>query len=166
MNDRVKDNLPAGAQQDTTANEGEVLEWVSHPFKRSLSKSVGVSAVILMFAILVWIGTDSVFFTSLSLVVLVMALSKFFLPTGYKLTEQKIHVKSLTHTMVKEWKVYRSYYPDKNGILLSTFAGPSRLENFRGLYLLFEGNRDQVVAYVKARLTPAESGLTERGTPV
>ncbi|MFZ1684593.1 MAG: hypothetical protein WAU88_10745 [Candidatus Zixiibacteriota bacterium] len=161
MNDSVKDNLPTNTVQESLENEGEVLEWVSHPLKRSLAKSAGVSAVILLFAILVWTGTDSIFFTSLSIVVLVMALTKFFLPTGYKLTEQKIYVKSFTHTLVKEWKIYRSYYPDKNGILLSTFAGPSRLENFRGLYLLFEGNRDQVIAYVKARLASPETPVAE-----
>jgi hypothetical protein len=55
-------------------------------------------------------------------------------------------------TLNKDWSQFRSCYPDKNGILLSPFAHPSRLENFRGLYLMFEGNRDAVTACVKGRL--------------
>jgi hypothetical protein len=132
---------------------GECLEWTCHPVKRNPWKSVAVSALILFFAILVWIGTESRLFTSLSIVILLLSLSKFYLPTGYKLTEKRIYVKSLTQTLVKEWKIYRSFYPDKNGVLLSTFAEPSRLENFRGLYLLFENNRDQVVEFVRNRMT-------------
>jgi hypothetical protein len=134
---------------------GEKLEWVCHPFKRSPWKSVGVSAIVLFFGILVWLGTESRMFTSLSMVILFLSLSKFYLPTRYKLTEKKIYVMTTTHTLVKEWTMFRSIYPDKNGVLLSTFAGPSRLENFRGLYLLFENNGDEVVAYVRKRMPAA-----------
>ncbi len=135
--------------------QGEVLTWTCHPVKRNPWKSAAVSGLILFFAILVWIGTESRFFTSLSLVILFLSLSKFYLPTGYKLTEKRIYVKTLTQTLKKEWKMYRSCYPDKNGILLSTFAGPSRLENFRGLYLLFEKNGDEVTAFVRKQISSA-----------
>lgn len=152
---------PAAPDDET----GEVLAWTCHPVTRSPWKSVAVSCLIFFFAILVWIGTESVFFTSLSLVILFLSLSKFYLPTGYKLTEKRIYVKTLTQTLVKEWKLYRSCYPDKNGILLSTFAQPSRLENFRGLYLLFEKNGAEVTEFVRARISTAvaSSGAPKAG---
>lgn len=151
--------VPAPAEDDV----GEVLAWTCHPVKRSPWKSAAVSCLILFFAILVWIGTESRFFTSLSIVILFLSLSKFYLPTGYKLTEKKIYVKTLTQTLAKEWKLYRSWYPDKNGILLSTFAQPSRLENFRGLYLLFEKNGAEVTAFVGKCIgnAVAESGASK-----
>jgi hypothetical protein len=153
MADSAQNKSAQPATGASSKDEGATLAWTCHPLKRSRGKTLGVCGVILLFAVLVWAGTESVFFTSLSMAILVMALSKFFLPTRYKLTEQKVVVKTLTHTMEKEWSIYRSYYPDKNGILLSTFAGPSRLENFRGLYLLFEGNAGEVTAFVKSRMT-------------
>jgi hypothetical protein len=155
-----KKSEPSSPESET----GEQLEWTCHPVKRKPWTSVAVYALILLFAVLVWIGTESRMFTSLSIVILFLSLSKFYLPTGYKLTEKKIYVKSLTQTLVKEWTMYRTFYPDKNGVLLSTFAGPSRLENFRGLYLLFENNRDQVVEFVRKRIVAqAEQANPSKG---
>jgi hypothetical protein len=39
-------------------------------------------------------------------------------------------------------------------VLLSPFAEPSRLENFRGLYVMFEGNRDAVTKFVQEHIRP------------
>ena len=61
-------------------------------------------------------------------------------------------VKTTTQTLHKDWKVYRSYYVDKNGVLLSPFTEPTRLENFRGLYIMFNNNRDEVASFIKARI--------------
>lgn len=45
--------------------------------------------------------------------------------------------------------MFRSFYPDKRGVLLSPFTRPSRLENFRGVYVRYDGNKDEVDAFVK-----------------
>jgi hypothetical protein len=52
----------------------------------------------------------------------------------------------------KKWSQYRSCYPDKNGVLLSPFVRPSRLENFRGTYIRFWNNREEVVSFVKTMI--------------
>ena len=44
------------------------------------------------------------------------------------------------------------YYVDKSGVLLSPFIRPSRLENFRGLYVRFAGNKDEVMRIVSERI--------------
>jgi hypothetical protein len=58
------------------------------------------------------------------------------------------------------WDQFRSYYPDRNGVLLSPFVRPSRLENFRGFYLRFDGQSEDVLRVVKERIplnAPEES---------
>jgi hypothetical protein len=66
----------------------------------------------------------------------------------------------MTQTLHKDWSIYRSCYPDKNGILLSPFVRPSRLENFRGIYLMFADNGEEVTRFVKAHIgTDRRSGL-------
>jgi hypothetical protein len=89
----------------------------------------------------------------LAMLIMWGSLAKFYFPTSYQLCESHIIVKTLLQTLKKDWSLYRSCYPDKNGILLSPFAQPSRLENFRGLYLMFEGNNKAVTDCVTARLT-------------
>jgi hypothetical protein len=52
----------------------------------------------------------------------------------------------------RAWAEVRSCVRDENGVLLSPFPRKSPLESFRGLYLIFDGNADAVMAIVKARM--------------
>ncbi len=136
-------------------DEGETLEWTVHPVRRKW----WVSAVVIMFIAAVGATvkalTDSEAFMALAMVILLMSLAKFFFPTKFKLSDLGVTIKTTTQTLFKEWKIYRSCYPDKKGILLSPFVEPSRLENFRGLYVMFEGNNDEVTAFVRERIKRA-----------
>ncbi|UCD17974.1 MAG: hypothetical protein JSV44_03455 [Candidatus Zixiibacteriota bacterium] len=133
----------------TAEDAGEVLEWVCHPAKRNRLLTAAVSLLIVVIVIVVYAMTYSVLFTILAFLIMTGSLAAFFFPTRYTLTEKEIFVKTATQNLHKKWSQYRTYYPDRNGILLSPFARPSRLENFRGLYIRFWNNRDDVVAYVK-----------------
>jgi len=96
--------------------------------------------------------TYSPWFAVLGFIILYASLSPFYFPTRYRLTDEEISIKTTFQTQHKKWLQYRSCYPDKNGILLSPFMRPTRLENFRGLYIRFWNNRDEVTAFVKDRL--------------
>jgi hypothetical protein len=104
----------------------------------------------------VYLTTYSTIMTLISVFILLGALSPFFLPTDYELTSDKIKVRFFFTQKEKEWSIYRSFYVDKNGVLLSPFEGPSRLENFRGIYIRFDQNRDQVVEFVSSRIKKDE----------
>lgn len=128
------------------------LEWTVHPVKRRPWVSVAVSAFVIAVVVLVRITTDSPAFAVLAMVIMAASLAKFYFPTRYKLDAKGVTIKTTTQTLVKEWKLYRSCYPDKNGLLLSPFAEPSRLENFRGIYLMFQGNANEVTAFCRKRI--------------
>lgn len=131
---------------------GRTVSWKIHPVKRKPWLSALTTLVVLMFTFMVYVSTQSTFFCILSLIVLFASLAKFYMPTGYTLTEKEVIVKTTTQTLKKEWSLYRSCWPDKNGILLSPFVAQSRLENFRGLYLIFGENREEVIEFVKERI--------------
>ena len=133
-----------------------VLKWRSHPFKRKIVTSFLVILCLLAVWISVYLTTFSILMTVVSVVILLAALSPFFLPTDYELTSDKIKVRFFFSLREKEWSFYRSFYVDKNGVLLSPFAKPSRLENFRGLYIRFDQNKDQVVKFVSSKIKKDE----------
>jgi hypothetical protein len=135
---------------------GPVLEWTVHPVLRQPWVSVAVSAFVVLVVILVHSWMQSHVFTLLAMLIMLGSLAKFYFPTRYKLNDKSVTVKTTTQTLVKEWKLYRSCYPDKKGILLSPFATPTRLENFRGLYVMFERNNDAVIAFVRERIARAQ----------
>ncbi len=155
-----------GSTHDTAQ---AALEWTSHPVKRRPLISAAVTLFILLLAILVQNMTSSTLFGVLAIVVLTASLTKFYFPTSYKLTDRHVIVKTTLQTLKKDWSIYRSCYPDKNGIQLSPFPEPSRLENFRGMYLMFDDNKDEVTAFVRAHIgrkavaTPGEHTADSQG---
>lgn len=141
------------------------LRWSSHPLK----KNVWVSILIVIFLLAIWfvvyLTTRNPFLVALSVVIMLGSLSSFFLPTRYELDDDKVKIRYLLSMRERKWGMFRSYYVDKNGVLLSPFERPSRLENFRGLYIRFDNNQDQVVDFVKSKIVKKHDGirLTDAG---
>lgn len=137
---------------------GPVLAWKSHPMKRRPWVTVLVTLFVLVCGIIVYIATEhSQMFTVLALVALYLSLAKFYFPTRYAMNDHGLVIRTTTQKIEKPWSMYRSCYPDKNGVLLSPFAEPTRMENFRGTYILFDKNKEEVVAFIKERINKAAS---------
>jgi len=125
------------------------ISWRSLPASRSMPRTVMVVVVLfVLFAFITWY-TGSLFMGLVLTIVVALSLGSYFTPTRYTLTEEGIHVRTWVTKMHRPWNVYRSHWPDKNGVLLSPFPHPSRLENFRGVFIRFEGNRDAVLEFVR-----------------
>ncbi len=134
------------------AGEHVLLQWTTLPFKLRPVAATIVALLILAIGVFVFYETESRMFGGLAMLVLFLSLSKFYLPTTFTLTDSSVSIKTTTQTIRKSWEQYRSYYPDKNGVLLSPFPEPSRLENFRGVYLMFGGNREEVLRVVEQQI--------------
>ena len=134
--------------------ENEVLCWTSHPLKKSKKKTaLLLVSLFLIWSLVFWASSYSWAFLFLAVLVLTGSLSPYFFPTRYELTPDKVRVHFLAAKKERGWSEFRSYYSDKNGVFISPFAGPSRLENFRGLYLRFNGNKEQVLEFVKSKIS-------------
>lgn len=161
--DEEKERLASPPGQTDDAEPA--LEWTCHPVKRKPLVSALVTLFIFVVVALVYYTTASRAFGVLAAVVMLASLAKFYFPTTYRLTHDRITIKTTTQTLRKDWSIYRSCYPDKNGILLSPFIRPSRLENFRGVYLMFNNNRDEVTSFVKAHIgRKTESRPQDKGS--
>lgn len=161
-NEKDDKQLSLGFKADSSKKEKEiekdekepsqVLEWVCHPAKKNPKVTILVSIFIAVLIVIVYFITYSPWLCILAFLILFGSLASFYFPTYYRLTDKEIIIKTKAQTTVKKWSQYRSYYPDKNGVLLSPFVRPTRLENFRGLYIKFWHNRDEVVAFVKEQI--------------
>jgi hypothetical protein len=132
--------------------EDQILRWSSHPIKNKKKGAIFLVLVMILFWVLVWFSTGSILFLVISVIILSGALSSFFLPTEYELTPGKIKVKFFLTNKEKTWEDYKSFYIDRNGVLLSPFDKPSRLENFRGIYLRFDKNKEEVIKFISSKL--------------
>ncbi len=137
-------------------SENTVLKWSSHPVRKRTLISILVILFLFVVWLVVYLTTSSLLLTVLSVVIILGSLSSFFLPTHYELDQKKVRVRFFLTTREREWDAFRSFYVDKNGVLLSPFEKPSRLENFRGIYVRFNQNKDQVVDFVKSNIQRKE----------
>jgi hypothetical protein len=138
-------------QKEQTA-QTPLLEYVCHPAKRDMRITALATVFIIICVVVVWLIAYSPFLTALAVLVLFGSLGGFYFPTRYTFYDDHLVVKTTIQTLRKEWTLFRSYYPDKNGVLLSPFGRPTRLENFRGTYIKFERNRDRVMEIVEEKI--------------
>lgn len=63
------------------------------------------------------------------------SLAAFFLPSRYTLQEQALIVRVGPLTQRYPWARFRRVLRDRNGLLLSPFTKPHKLDSFRGVFL-------------------------------
>ena len=156
MSAESENNAAPAQPPEVAAEDVTILEWTTHPVKRKPWTAVAVTLFILAVSFVVLAATDSKWFGFIALVVLFASVAKFYLPTKFSLMDKGVVIKSTTQTVKKPWSMFRSYYVDKHGVLLSPFTQPSRLENFRGIYLIFSDNREAVMAVVRDHVARAQ----------
>ena len=128
------------------------LTWSVWPARERPAAALVLLAAAVVLGVLVAKGTgDGVLGMAAPFFVLA-SLSSFLFPTVYRLTDDAVEVRSLGVWRTRPWKEMRRMTVDRTGVFLSPFEKRNWLDAYRGLRLLFGGNRDQVVAFVEARL--------------
>ena len=147
----------SGQTEPAAEAAADAFHWSCHPVKKRPLVSVLVTLFVIFAVAYVYYSFNSVFFALLTLIVFSLSLARYYFPTHYRLSEKGVTIKTPTQTISKPWSEYRSFYPDKNGVLLSPFAEPSRLENFRGIYLMYGGKREQIIFYINKYISSKDS---------
>jgi len=128
------------------------MEWVVHPLKENILKSTCLILVLLLLCVAIYLAFQVPFYAFLSAVILFSSLNTFFLPVRYALYTDKVTIYFPFSKRSKPWTDFKSYYIDKKGILLSPFPKPSRLENFRGMYMRCGKNKAEIVDVIKKQM--------------
>jgi hypothetical protein len=140
------------AQQDS-AGKGKTLSWRTHPAAERPGQGILLIGIIIFCTWLFW-DTFGQFYGIFCLIVLVISMAPFFLPTRYELDDEGIEITSLFLVRhFRPWGDYRSFYSDKIGAQLSPFAKPSRLAVFRGNFIRFgRENREEVIVFLNEHI--------------
>lgn len=128
-----------------------MIEWRSLPAKEEPRKT----AYLIAFIVFLGVGlyyTWGVWWTLLGMFLLVVNILPYFLPTTYVMNDRGVYKKGFFVTQFRGWESIKSYYVDKYGVLLSPFDKPNRLENFRGMYVRFKGNKEQVIEFIRKKV--------------
>ena len=113
------------------------ISWRVHPLVENWKRSGILLLFLSCILAVIYFGFESIVVVLLSAILLIGPLYKYFLPFQYHCSIESLVVSACCYKLERPWSAFRSYYVDKNGVLLSPFAKPTRLENFRGVYVRF-----------------------------
>lgn len=144
------DSKPSETERPDQQAE-ELVTWNVHPARRSLPKAILVSIIILLLTFFSswYAGTP---FGGLAFVLLTGSLWPFYVPTRYRITSWGVEQIRWPVRQKRPWSQFRRYEVDARGILLSPFISPSRLDSFRGMYLLTGNGPQEIREVVAAQL--------------
>ena len=140
---------------DPPGGHSEELRWRVHPLlDESRLRSGLLLAILTGLSVGVWISFGELTFGLLTVGLLGASVSRYILPTRYALNGEGIRVSHAGTSRKMAWDRVRRVSASSDGLFLSTFAQPSRLDSFRGLFLKCEKNRDEVIRFVRDRISP------------
>ena len=114
--------------------------WVCHPLvEEPWPKSAALVAAIFAFSALAAAAFEGLLYGAIALAVLSGSVSRFLLPTSYEIGGSGIAVSHLFRRRLRAWEEIRRVEVRKDGLFLSPFPRPSRLDSYRGLFLPASG---------------------------
>ena len=136
-----------------------MLSWRYHPAAKDKAKTALAASVILAFGFFVLWYSQSIIFAFLAALILTASLGVFFFPTKYTLNEDELTVEFLGTKQLKKWSGFVRAEPEKNGIFLSPFARKSFLEHYRGIFVRYNGNKEEVDRFILSAVTKKETNV-------
>lgn len=115
-----------------------------------------VVAVVLVSAWAVLIALESAFLAALAVVILLVSVSPFLVPTHYRIGDDGVEERRLWTRKRRAWSDLRRLQVGPGAALVSPFARPSWLDRHRGLLLYFDGldasGRERVLGLLRERV--------------
>ena len=134
------------------------LTWSVWPARqRPMAAAILLGASVVLGGLVEQGTHDRVLAVAAPMFVLV-SVSSFLLPTSYRLHAEGFEVRSLGMFRSRPWSEMRRFDADATGVFLSPFERKNWLDAYRGARLVYGGNRDQVVAFVEAKIAGGTAG--------
>ena len=129
------------------------ISWSVHPLVENWRKSVLLGLFLVLLLFFIYLGFQSIYVAVLSAIFLIGSLYKYFLPFHHQFEADRLVITSCCYKTERPWETFRSFYVDANGVLLSPFAHPTRLENFRGVYIRFgKHSPEEIVNFITKKI--------------
>lgn len=131
------------------AKDMPALSWRSWPLVDEAPKSYLLVGVAIGVCVLAAIALGRIGYGLLAAVMLAVSLGRYFLPTRFELSASGVSVRFCGQTRQMNWSTVGRVVVQEAGIFISPFAAPSRLDSFRGVFVRFADNADEVITFVR-----------------
>jgi len=128
------------------------LRWRYSPWSKRPLKTWALLAVNLAVAAVVYFTFPEKGFAGLAILLMFGMTLSMLVPIRYEFNNKGVIVFFLGTRSFRRWAHYRNFYVHKEGVFLTSMKKPSRLDPFRGHFLYYGGNRDEVVDYARKHI--------------
>jgi len=123
----------------------ELARWTAHPARQRPRDLALACAVVFLTAGAVLASFESLLLMTLAVVIVIVSIAPFWLPTRYRITDQVIEAHCGFRRRSRQWQQLRRYELGRHVALLSPFADRHWLDRFRGMLILLDGaDRDRI----------------------
>jgi len=150
--------VPDDDSKGDRANKREepLIAWSTHPFVERPITSVGVVLLMGMILYTFYLWLNSFYWVIFCGIVLFLSLSAYFIPTRYQLFDEHMLIKRFLTSQEKQYREFKRVELDRNGLFISPFEKPNRLDNFRGIFLRVPKDIEPVVMFLRDRIPPPQ----------
>lgn len=120
---------------------GVLMDWSVHLAREAPLKAAFVMVSVALVVALGWIGVHP-FVAFVMGAFLLHHLAEFLFPIRYRLTDTGAEAVGFLYWRGIEWERVRRIVSLPDGVLLSPFPRPTRLDAFRGVFLRWGGDRE------------------------
>lgn len=133
----------------TTNAHDDALHWEVRPGEKDPKKR-GVILIVAAFAgALAALISMNWLMAIVAISVILASTTEMFFPIRFSVDRNGATSRCGMSVVQIEWDKVKRVIETNDGIKLSPFDSPSRLEAFRGVYLRFAGNRDEILAKLR-----------------
>ncbi|MEJ7599223.1 MAG: hypothetical protein WKG01_15055 [Kofleriaceae bacterium] len=133
------------------------LAWTAHPARRRPQDAMLAASVILVSAYAILVSLRSPLLAALAVVMLLVAIAPFLVPTRYQLDAEQLVWRRLFVTRTRRWSELRRLEVGKTAALVSPYRKPRWLDRYRGITMILPvpgdgADRDTVVRELQGRV--------------
>jgi len=139
---------------NTINEEHETYQWKAHPARQRGRMCCIAIAILLAVAAAVFLSFGALW-SGFSLLILVVALNRFFLPSTFVIDAQGITARYPLRHQRLNWNELRRFVLDRNGGYLSRRSRPSRLDAHAGMHVLFGSDRSRAIEQIRRHMRRA-----------
>ncbi len=139
-------------------NPEHCLAWTVHLARRRPRQAAAVAAFVIGASVIAAYAFQSPFWGVLAALLLTASIGEYAFPLRFTLGRDGVEARGLIHRRRMSWRQVRRVLRDDLGVKLSPLPRPSRLDAFRGIYLWFDGNAEEVMAAITHHVGPEAAG--------
>lgn len=143
--------------QSGTSERAPEFSWKAHPLRERQLAGAITTLLILALGAAIYVGMGSVAWSLLAVVVLVLALNRFYFPSRFEIDQDGISARYLLSRDRYEWASVRRFLWDARGAYLSTRRKSSWLDAYRGLTVLFGNHQAEIMKLIRRHMDEATS---------